>query len=121
MGTALANNPKVLQAPVRRFCSLPLLLRFGLMLLFLDFLFLVLCLVFFPTLVTHHVILSWLFVVFSLSECCQITHRIAILLASAMRESVKGIDLLAITLFSINISPDPCLQAEAVSLTGRHS
>jgi hypothetical protein len=46
-----------LKFPVRGSCRLFILLRFGLILLFFDFLSLVLCFVFFSTLVTHHVIL----------------------------------------------------------------
>jgi hypothetical protein len=65
MGTAGANNPKRLSDLVRGFYELLILLRFDLPLLFLDFLFLVLCLVFFSALVIHQAILSWLLAICS--------------------------------------------------------
>lgn len=54
----MATHPKCLSAPVRGACQLLILLRFDLLLLFLNFLFFVLDLVFFAALVTHQVILS---------------------------------------------------------------
>jgi hypothetical protein len=57
----MANHPNILSAPVWGFHQLLILLFLNFLLLFDDFLFFVLCLIFFSTLVAHHIILSWLF------------------------------------------------------------
>ena len=55
------SHPNILSASARGFRQLLILLFLYFLLLFDNFLFLVLCLVFFPTLVAHYMILFWLF------------------------------------------------------------
>ena len=57
----MGSHPNVLSASARGFRQLLILLFLYFLLLFNDFLFLALCLVFFSTLVAHHIILSGCF------------------------------------------------------------